>query len=230
MKIKNLSKYLFIGFLSIGLYTFYLLQITQIVFAAPTSSFTQTINPGTLAVDIVNAGYTPVASPTVAMTPVTFNFACQSSTGTFGTATEQIYVQNPDAADDGWSISIAASAPTAVWDSAGEDFDFNDPGSSGCVDDTDADSLGGQLTVNPVGGTIATGSCSSCSTNNITKGSSSAFVEGSVNSITLLTGASGSDDIGAWTLQGVALSQAIPGEQPAASDYSISLTVTIAAL
>ena len=195
-----------------------------------TTSLTQTINAGTLSVDIVDGSYAPVGTPSVAMSTETFSFSCGSSTGTLGTATEQIYVQNPDNADGGWSLTIAASNPTDLWDSAGTDYDFNDPTTSGCEDGGDADSFAGQMTIDASGGTLAVGNCSSCTTTNITKGSSSAFDEGTTDSITLLTAAAGSDDIGDWTLQGVSLSQTIPPEQPAAADYSLSLTVTVAVL
>lgn len=57
-------------------------------------------------------------------------------------------------------MSLAGSATTAVWDSAGTDIDFNDAGTSGCTDGGDADSLAGQLTVDPSGGTLAAGQCS----------------------------------------------------------------------
>lgn len=213
-----------------------LLIVTCLVSSAPaalassTSNFTQTINPGTLSVDIVDASYVTVGSPSVAMGATSFSFSCQTATGTFGTTTQQIYVNNPDAADNGWTVSIAASAATAVWDSAGTDFDFNDATGSGCTDGGgDADSLGGQLTVNPAVGTIATGACSSCTTTNVSLGSSAAFAEGTTNTITILTGASGSNDIGDWTLQGVSLSQKVPAEQPAASDYDINMVVSIVA-
>jgi len=200
------------------------------VFASATSNFTQTINSGTLSVDIVDGSYSPVGSPAVAMNSVGFSFSCQTATGTFGTASEQIYVQNPDAADAGWTVSIAAATTTAVWDSAGTDFDFNDPTTSGCADGADADSLSGQMTINPSGGTLAEGPCLSCSTTGVTKGSSSAFNEGTTDSITVLSGASGSDDIGNWKLTDVAISQTIPAEQPAASDYDINLTLSIVAI
>jgi hypothetical protein len=98
-----------------------------------TSSFTQTINPGTLTVDIVDGSYVTVASPAVAMNAVTFSFACQTATGTFGTGTQNIYVKNPDAADNGWVVSLAAAAPTAFWASAGTNMDFNDPTTAGCT-------------------------------------------------------------------------------------------------
>ncbi|MBI5037584.1 MAG: hypothetical protein HZC01_02690 [Candidatus Kerfeldbacteria bacterium] len=204
---------------SIGLY----------VQASSTSNFQQTINAGTLAVDIVNGSYVTVGSPSVAMGAVTFSFGCQTATGTFGSATQQIYVSNPDAADNGWTVSLAGSAATAVWDSAGTDYDFNDPTTSGCADGADADSLAGQLTVDPNAGTLATGQCSSCATSNITKGTSTGFNQGTTDSITILTGAAASNDIGDWTLQGVSLSQKIPAEQPAAADYDINTTLSIVA-
>lgn len=220
---------LFISLLA--LYSLFALALSYVL-ASPTSNLTQTISAGTLSVDIVDGSYVTVGSPSVALAAQTFSFACQSSTGSLGTATQQIYVKNPDAADSGWTLSIAASATTAVWDSAGTDFDFNDPGTSGCVDDgatTDVDSLGGQMTINASAATLAAGACSACGVTGITKGTSSAFVEGTTDSITLLTAAAPSDDIGDWTLQGVSISQTIPGEQPAASDYDINLVVSVTA-
>ncbi len=47
------------------------------VLASGTSNFTQTINAGTLAVDIVDASYVTVGSPTMAMAAATFSFTCQ---------------------------------------------------------------------------------------------------------------------------------------------------------
>ncbi len=207
-----------------------LLSLTSGVLAASTSNFTQTINAGTLAVDIVDGSYDPVASPSVTFSAVTFDFGCQTSIGALGTATEQIYVVNPDAADAGWTLSIAADGgATDLWDSAGTDFDFNDPTSAGCTDGADADSFGGQLSIDPSGGTLAAGQCASCTTANLTLGSSSAFSEGVTDSITLITAAAGSDDIGDWTLQDIDLSQTIPAEQPAANDYDIDMTLSVVA-
>lgn len=208
--------------------------MTAVALASSTSNLTQVINPGTLSVDIVNGSYVTVASPTVAMSAKTFSFSCQTggsaSTGTLGTATEQIYVVNPDAADNGWTVSLAASAATDVWDSAGTDFDFNDPTTGGCTDGAgDADALGGQMTVDASGGTLAVGNCASCVTTNISLGSSTAFNQGTTDSITLLTGATASNDIGDWTLRGVAISQTIPAEQPAANDYDINMVLSVLA-
>jgi len=212
--------------LSIGL------GASSVALAANTSNFQITINPGVLAIDIVDAGFTTVASPTVVFGALTFSFTCQTpgASGTFGTASEQIYVTNPDAADTGWTASLAASATTDVWDSAGTDFDFNDPTTGGCTDGADADSLAGQMTVDPSGGTIGTGNCSSCTTTSVTVGSSNSYDEGTTDSIDLFTGAAGSDDIGDWTLTGVDVTQTIPAEQPAASDYDIDMVLSVVAL
>ncbi len=200
------------------------------VLASGTSNFTQTINAGTLAVDIVDGSYVTVGSPTMAMSAATFSFTCQTITGSFGTASQVIYVANPDAADNGWTVSVAASAVGAVWDGAASDFDFNDPTGSGCTDGADTpDTVGGQMTVDPSAGTLAVGQCAACVTTNVTKGTSAAFNSGTTDTITILTGAAGSDDIGDWKLTGVSISQKIPAEQGAASDYDINMVLSIAA-
>jgi len=197
--------------------------------AASNSTFNQTINAGTLVTDIMDSTPTTVGSPAVSMSAVTFSFSCQSggsaSTGTFGSASERIYVTNPDAADSGWTLSLAAtSGATSSWSS---NFDFNDPTTSGCTDGGDVDSLKGQLSVDPSAGTLAT-HCTSCVTTNVTKGSSSAFNQGTTDSITLLNAAAGSDDIGRWYLTGIGLSQTIPAETPAGAS-TINMTLTVVA-
>lgn len=201
-------------------------------FAATTSEFTQAINAGSLSTDIVDAAYAAVATPSFNMTAAPFSFTCQPSTGVFGSATQQIYVKNPDASDTGWNLTIAGSAATAKWDStvSAVDFDFNDSNTAGCGDGADTDTLKGQMTINPAVATLATGTCATCNVTNITKGASTSFVEGSVDSVTLLAAAAGSSDIGDWILQGVAVSQQIPAEQPAANDYKINLSLTLTAI
>ena len=202
------------------------------VLASSTSNFTLTINPGTLTIDIVDStsSHATVASPSVAFSAATFAFACQTpgTTGTFGTATEAIYVQNPDAADSGWTASLAASATTATWTSAGTDLDFNDPTTSGCSDGGDADSVSGQMEIDTTGTTVAVGECNSCATTSVTSTNTTAsFSEGATDSIDLFSGAAASDDIGDWTLTGVTVDQTIPGEQPAAADYDINMVLSV---
>ena len=199
------------------------------VLASGTSTFGQTINTGSLATDIVDAAYASVVSPAVTMNAVTFRFAYQTATGTFGSATQQIYVSNPDAADAGWTLTVAPAAATNFWDSVGTDFDFNDPTAS-AGDGADLDTLGGQMTVNASAATLAVGQCNSCVVTDISKGASTAYSEGVTNSVTLLTAAALSNDIGDWTLQAVSISQTIPAEQPAAIDYTLNMVLTVTAL
>jgi hypothetical protein len=198
------------------------------------SSFNQTINAGTLTTSILDGSRVTVGSPAVTMSAKNFSFDCQyagsASTGTFGTSSERLYVTNPDAADNGWTLGIAATdGATATWDSGSADYDFNDPAGSnaGCTDGGDADSFPGQLSVDPSVSTINT-DCTSCTSTNVTKGSSSAFNQGTTDSINLLTASAGSDDIWRGYLTGIAMSQTIPAETPAAA-FSLDLTVTVTA-
>ena len=234
---KNQIKNSLVRHLNVNLAVFGLIGamlVGGVVFASDTSNFTQTITSGTLSVDIVDGSYVTVGSPSVAFGSLSFSFACRTggsrASGSFGTSTQQIYVSNPDAADNGWTVTLAGSATTNVWDSAGTDYDFNDPTSSGCGDGADAgDTVGGQMTVDPSGATLAAGACASCTTTSVSLGSSDAFDEGSTDDITIVTGASGSDDIGDWTVQGVSILNTVPAEQPAASDYNIDMTLSIVA-
>lgn len=203
--------------------------------ASSTSNFQITINPGTLSVDIADTtnSYASVASPSVSFGTSTFSFNCQTpgATGTFGTATQAIYVQNPDAADNGWTVSLAASSPTAFWDSTGTDLDFNDGAGSpaGCSDGGDADSLAGRMSVNPAAGTLSIAQCDACTTSNVSLGSSSSYSQGVTDSITILTGAAASNDVGDWYVTGVTVSQTLPAEQPTATDYDINMVLSIIA-
>lgn len=208
---------------------------TCYVFAASTPTFNQVINAGTLAVDIVNSSYVTVGAPTVTMGAVATDIVCLSganrAAGTLGAAETLIYVKNPDAADLGWDVTIAPTAgDTAVWTDGGSNtYDFNDGVSAGCADGADADTKVGQMTVDASVGTRDHGQFSDNITA-VTLGTSASFQEtGSVvSSITILTGAAGSDDIGDWQLTGVSIKQTIPAAQPATS-YSLPMTLTITA-
>lgn len=180
---------------------------------------------GSLTVDIVDASGAPVASPSLVMSTLSLSFAVQTSTGTFGVSSEKIRVTNTTATAT-WTLSVAASAPTAVWDSVGTDYDFNDP-TANAGDGGDTDTVGGQMTVNPSGGTITPQS--GCNTTGLTLGSSTAFNEGVTNSVTLITAGASAGTNCYWDLTGVAISQTIPEEQPVASDYDINMTVSVVA-
>jgi hypothetical protein len=201
--------------------------------AASSSDFTQSIAAGVLSTDIQDASRVPVASPTVALAAKNFSFNCQTSTGTFGTASQRIYATNPGAAvPNGWNVTLAATGgATSTWANTGSTkfFDFNDATSAGCTDGADTDTYGGQMTVDPSVGTL-TADCTSCTTTGITKGSSTAFVEGTANSVTLLNAANTASNPFRGYLTGVGMSQTLPAEQGVDSTYKINLTLTITAL
>lgn len=163
---------------------------------------------------------------------VTFSFGTQIAAGSFGTASENIYVQNPDGADNGWTLSLAAPLATNTWTSGGLHYDFNDPTGSGYTDGGDADAVGGQMTVDPTSnGQLNTGQCSGgCATSNISLGGATPFNQGVADSVTLLNAAASSSDIGDWILQDVDISQKIPAQQAAANDYALNLVLSVTAL
>ncbi len=213
-----------------------LLFTVATVSAANTPTLNQTINAGTLTTDILNSSRVAVVSPAAAFSAKTFSFDCQyggtASTASLGSNTERVYVINPNAANNGWSLSIAAtSGATALWQNGGltQNYDFNDPtgANPGCNDGADADTKAGQLSIDPSVSTINL-DCLTCTSTNVTKGSSTAFNQGTTDAITLLNAAAASDDIWRGYLTGVAMSQTIPAEQPADS-YSVNMTVTVTA-
>ncbi len=211
-------------------------SIPAIALAASNSNFTQTINTGTLVADIADASRNSVASPAVAMTARAFSFSCYAggtaSTGTLGTNTERLYVSNGDAADNGFTLTLAAtSGATATWANSGatQHFDFNDPTgtTAGCSDGADADSQSGQMTVNASAGTLNT-DCNSCTATGVSLGSSASFAQATTDSITLINAGSTSNDVWRGYLSGATVSQTIPAEQ-AADSYTLNLTLTATA-
>jgi hypothetical protein len=207
------------------------------VYAASNSTLSQVINgANTLSTDILDSGRNPVASPAVSMSAKNFSFDCQAggnaSTGTFGTGSERIYVTNSDGADNGWTLTLAATGgATARWANGGasQHIDFNDPagGTAGCTDGGDTDSTPGQLTINPSAGSITT-DCTSCNTTGVSVGSSTAFNQGTTDNVTLINAGSTSTDIWRGYLTGVTASQTIPAEQ-VADTYTLNLTLTATA-
>lgn len=211
-------------------------SVPAIALAASNSNFTQTINTGTLTTDIMDASRVSVGSPAVAMSAKSFSFDCYAggtaSTGTLGTNAERLYVSNGDAADNGWTLTVGATGGAiSTWSNGGSSqrFDFNDSTGStaGCSDGADADSFAGQMTINPTAGSVAT-DCASCTATGVSVGSSSAFVQGTTDSITLVNAGSTSNDVWRGYLTGATVSQTIPAEQ-AADSYTLNLTLTATA-
>lgn len=189
---------------------------------AADTTFSQTINAGTLSVDILDENQQTVATPGVTMSAITASTSCQTpgSSGTLGTNTQRVYVDNPEAANAGWGLSIAATGgPTATWSDGTNSLDFNDPAGSGCT--------GGQLSVDPSVATI-TADCQSCTNTGITTGAAASFNQTVLDSIDLVNAAGTSDDIWRGYLTGAAVSQVIPAEQPVGA-YSLSMTLTVVA-
>lgn len=193
------------------------LLIPVITYAAATPTLNQTVNAGTLTFDIFQSdGVTPVAAPTVAFPALNRSFTCQTNTATLGDSNNKLYVTN-FATNSTWNIAIAATTgPTATWTSGGNTYKFNDATGSGCTN--------GQLTADPSVGTVTLDCNTVCTSAAITKGSSTAFVSGTANSVTLMSSSNGT----AWKgyLTGVGLSQKIPASQPAGS-YALPMTITL---
>lgn len=181
---------------------------------------------GSLNSDIIDGSGMPVASPSLAMNATVVSNNCQTTTGTFGTSSQKIRIDNTTTTP-GWTLTMAASAGTgASWASGTTSYDFNDSSGSGCSDGGDADSVAGQLSVNPSGITVTPQG--GCSATGINAGSASAFAQGSVDSITLATASAGAQTHCYWDITGIALSQKIPAYTPA-GNYSITMTITATA-
>ena len=182
--------------------------------ASPTGTVSQTISTGTLATDIKNDSNVSVPSPSFSMSSAVITTSCQTTTSTYGTNNQRIYVDNPGDADNGWTLSIAATdGGTALWESGVDNYDFDDPAGAGCAN--------GQLSLDPTASTLV---MENGTPTNVTKGAADAF--NSNSSITLLTAGAASDDIWRGYLTGIGVSQTIPSSTPAGS-YSIDLTQTV---
>lgn len=178
-----------------------------------TSTLSQTINNGTASTDIRDAGGSVLSTPTVSMNAVTLSTSQQNSTGTFGSNSQRITVDNPGGAPNGWSLALNASVPgSAVWTSGGDTYAYNGTAAAG------------QLTVNPAAGTLtpvvggATG---------VTLGTSTTF--SGTSAITLVNASAASADIWNGYVTGIGMTQTIPANQPAGT-YTLSMTQTLTVL
>jgi hypothetical protein len=181
------------------------------------SNLTQSIGNGTLSTDIRDGSNAIVASPSFGMSAVNVSTSQQTTTGTFGTATQRISVDNPSGANNGFSITLNATDPTAgKWTSGANTYDFNDTVALG------------RLTVDP---SVSTWTALVGTTTAITKGTSASFTggTGAASAITLATASAALEDIWNGYMTGTTLTQTIPANQPAGT-YTISMTQTVAAL
>jgi len=200
--------------------------------AAKTVTFKTVINPGTLLTDIRDQFGQTIANPTLFMGKVTNSYDCRTEqnglNASLGNQFQRIYVDNPMAAFDGWSLTIAAEdGPEALW--AGSDsasFDYNDNGGEGCFD-SDADGEAGELSIDPSHSSIRS-DCQVCSTSHIFVGSSGPRSFSNYQAITLLRATGDSDDLGSWYMTDVDVYQSIPPEQVGDS-YELEMVLTATA-
>lgn len=95
------------------------------------------IFPQPLAVTLVDGDYNPIEEPQVDFTEVPYSHDCRELIAYLASDSQQIYIRNFDAADNGWTVTISTESPTATWASGDYEFDFNDPTGEGCVDGGD---------------------------------------------------------------------------------------------
>lgn len=178
--------------------------------------FQQVINAGVISTFIGDANGVEVAAPSVVFPAATVSNSVQTSVGTYGTDSQRIYVDNPGGANDGWTLSLAATGgPTATWSGTSGTYPFNA-----------ASSTLGQLTIDPSVGTVT----ATVGTNTgISKGAAATFSGGTNGPVNLLTAGATADDINRVYLTGVTASQTIPASQPAGT-YTIDFTQTVAAV
>lgn len=192
---------------------------TSPVLAANQTEFSQAINTGVLRTTVLDASQATVSAPSLTMTPTSVSMQCQTTTGTYGANTQRVYIENPGASASGWVLSIAATGgSSAKWDNGSQQYNFNSAAGSGCTN--------GQMTIDPSVSTVNAQSPSTAT--GMSKGSSASFVSGSVDNIELLNAGASSDDYWWGYVQGISVSQKIPGSTPAGT-YKIDLTQTVVA-
>lgn len=197
-----------------------------------TIEFRATINPGALLTDIRDENGRSILQPVLDLGGVINSVQCRANEnslkGTLGSDSQRIYVDNPKAAFDGWTLSISpASGKEAKWEGReGYYFDYNDSGMDGCIDD-DNDGHAGLLRVNPSQAEVKS-DCLECSNNEISVGSLNEQSFGESDSITLLKASKSSDELGSWYLTGVEVNQSVPAGQEG-DQYKLDLVLTAAA-
>lgn len=185
------------------------------------------IFPGELTVDIIDDVEMSIADPGVDFSSINYDATTfQTTSGTFGIATEKIRLTNTTA-NAQWNLNIAPSGGTAaVWIGSTANFDYNDP-EPDAGDGGDVDTVGGQMTLDPTSAMITPEI--GCSTTGLTTGAITAFDEGIVDVITLLSASGSADTNCYWDLTDITINQTIPQSQPA-QIYGIDMALTIVAI
>lgn len=192
-----------------------LVGFSSVTQAAPTASsrLTQSITAGVLSTDIRNASNAVVTNPAFPMTAQTVSTAQQTSTGTFGSNTQRVSVDNPGGANGGWTLTWNATTPgTGTWQSGSDSYAYNGTAATG------------QLTVNPAAGTVT---ANTGGTSGVTLAASASF--SGTTPVTLMSASASAAQIWNGYATGIGLSQTIPAAQPAGS-YTLDMTQTVAAV
>lgn len=182
---------------------------------ATNSQITQQISNGVISTSIRDASGVVVSSPSFGMSAVAASTSQQTSTGTFGSNSQRITVDNPNGSITGgaWTLALNATVPgTGTWTSGANNYAYNG-----------ATSAAGQLTVNPAAGTLTavTGGLTG-----VTLGAQGTFT-GSTP-ISIVTASSSAAPIWNGYVTGIGLSQTIPPGQ-AVGNYAFSMTQTVTA-
>jgi len=222
--------------------------ISTIVLANSNPDFKLTVTPGTLGVDIVNvnSNYHSISDPIFIFNPIQASTECKSGANSAGMVLGSdfhdlklesyggnIYISNPDAADDGFTVSIAATdGDRSTWyDSVGNnvlDFNANDCSSvNKPLTIEGVTNLGGRMYVNPSVAILSTGKCgTSCTTNGLSLGSANHFEYNNIGSITLLQADASADNVADYVINGINVSQTIPA-MVSAGNYSLGMTMSV---
>ncbi len=194
-------------------------SVSVMTYAANTVEFSFTISPGQLTADIRTiTTQNSVAAPEVAFGSTAFKRADNAVSATLPASGQELFIDNQDAADSGWTLTIApegGGGGTSTWVGADHTLTINS-------------ATGGRLTINPGDGTLTSYSPTNvtCSTSGVSLGGETSFV--SNNSVTLLTAAGGAADICQYGMTGISMVQRVPVNQPA-DNYSITMSLTVAA-
>lgn len=163
-----------------------------IAIADSRATFNIVIEPGLLAATVRGQNGERLKSPSIRLDDERPSICSGSvKAGTLGTDAERLYMENPDATTDGWSLSLSAELPSRNIDQLN-----SDPVGDQCVF-----SDHGVVIVDPTKAALNT-DCLRCSTHNIAIGSRQNSVD-SGTPVTILQSGQKSEDIGRWFLTGI---------------------------
>lgn len=190
------------------------------VFARTVVTFQQTILPGPNSVDVVDENGNPSEHPTIPLTPTVLS-------SVLGTPQQQLRIMNP-ARNIEWSVTVAPiNGPHALWENAeGGSYDMND---SSIVDGPDADTAGGELSIDPSTARIVpVTNPTDCPTTDLSLGTASSFNEYNTqfSSISLVSGTARYAAYCGWDVSGIRVKQTVPPQLPNGT-YRLHLVITI---